>query len=50
MNIHTFKDAATSKRSAVANDLDEDDDEQDVAEFKREIEGEEEEEDGQTKA
>eukprot|EP01035_Chromulina_nebulosa_P024804 gene24805-32300_t len=45
MNIHTFKDAATAKRNALVNDLDVDDDDQDVAELKSGVIGEE--EDGQ---
>lgn len=42
MNIHTFKDVATSKRSSLANELDEDDDDYEVAPMRREVEGEEE--------
>ncbi len=42
MNIHTFKDVATSKRSSLANDLDDDDDDNEVAPLRREVEGEEE--------
>ena len=45
MNIHTFKDAATAKRNALVNDLDVDDDDQDVAELKSGVIGEE--DDGQ---
>ena len=45
MNIHTFKDAATAKRNALVNDLDVDDEDQDVAELKSGVVGEE--EDGQ---
>ena len=45
MNIHTFKDAATAKRNALSNDLDIDDDDQEVAALKKDVEGEE--EDGQ---
>jgi hypothetical protein len=42
MNIHTFKDVASSARNALANDLEDDDDENDVAPLRREVEGEEE--------
>ena len=43
MNIHTFKDAITSKRDALANELDEDDDNDDVpvSTYKEEVDGEE---------
>eukprot|EP01041_Mallomonas_annulata_P000475 gene475-886_t len=43
MNRHTFKDVVTSKRQALVNDLDEDDDDQDVAALNDEVDGEEEE-------
>jgi hypothetical protein len=45
MNRHTFKDAVTSRRGALANDLDEDDDEGDdghVRVLRTAVEGEEE--------
>lgn len=42
MNIHTFKDAVTSKRSALSHDLDEDDDDEEVGVSRREVDGEEE--------
>jgi hypothetical protein len=45
MNRHTFKDVAKSKRSSLANDLDEDEEEADVGALKREVEGEEEDDD-----
>ncbi len=41
MNSYTFKDVATSKRSSLANELDDDDEENDVAPLHREVEGEE---------
>jgi len=41
MNLHTFKDVVTSKRSSLANDIDEDDEEVDVAAHSGNIEGEE---------
>jgi hypothetical protein len=45
MNRHTFKDVVKSKRSSLANDLDDDDDDGEavVAPMKRAVEGEEEE-------
>lgn len=45
MNIHTFKDAVTSKRRALADEVDGDDDdeEQDVVPLRRAVEGEEDE-------
>lgn len=44
MNRHTFKDAVESKRSSLANELDEDDDDNDnVKVMSRNIEGEEDE-------
>ena len=46
MNIHTFKDAVTSKRTALADEVDqddEDDDERVVAPMRRVVEGEEDE-------
>ncbi len=42
MNIHTFKDVATSKRASLANEIDEDDEEEEVAPLQRAVEGEEE--------
>jgi hypothetical protein len=30
MNLHTFKDVVTSKRDALANDVEEDDDEDEI--------------------
>lgn len=46
MNIHTFKDAANSKRNALINDLDEDDGDDDhevtTRDKRREVDGEEE--------
>eukprot|EP01038_Epipyxis_sp_PR26KG_P014041 gene14041-18832_t len=43
MNLHTFKDAVTSKRSALFNDLDEDDNDDNdaIGRLKRDVEGEE---------
>jgi len=41
MNVHTFKDVVTSKRSSLANDIDEDEDEVDVAALADDIDGEE---------
>jgi hypothetical protein len=43
MNIHTFRDAVTSRRRALADEVDaeDDDDEQEVAPLRRAIEGEE---------
>lgn len=41
MNLHTFKDVVTSKRSSLANDIDEDEDEVDVAALADDIDGEE---------
>lgn len=44
MNIHTFKDAVTSKRRALADEVDEDDEEEvDAAPMRRAVEGEEDE-------
>ena len=45
MNLHTFKDVVKSKRSSLANELedDEDDHERAVAPLKRAVEGEEDE-------
>lgn len=45
MNIHTFRDAVTSKRRALADEVDgeDDDDEQEVAPLRKALEGEEEE-------
>eukprot|EP01040_Poterioochromonas_malhamensis_P001118 gene1118-1186_t len=45
MNIHTFKDAVTSKRTALADEIDDDDedDERDAAPLRRVVEGEEDE-------
>ena len=42
MNRHTFQDAVASKRSSLANELDQDGDEddQEVGELRTEIEGE----------
>ncbi len=42
MNIHTFKDVASSARNALINDLEEDEEDNDVAPLRREVEGEEE--------
>ncbi|KAJ1434502.1 hypothetical protein B484DRAFT_446561 [Ochromonadaceae sp. CCMP2298] len=41
MNRHTFKDVAKSKRSSLANDLDEDEEEVVVGALRKEVEGEE---------
>lgn len=44
MNIHTFKDAATSRRQALADEVeDDDDDDREGMDLKRSVEGEEEE-------
>lgn len=43
MNVHTFKDVVKSKRSSLANDLDDDDDEEVAAPLKRDVDGEEDE-------
>lgn len=46
MNIHSFKDVITSKRSALVNDVGDDfdeDEEREVAPMKKAIEGEEDE-------
>ncbi len=44
MNIHTFKDAVTSKRTALADEVEDDeDDDREVAPMRRVVEGEEEE-------
>lgn len=46
MNIHTFKDAVTAKRTALADEIEEEDDEDDerqVAPMRRVVEGEEDE-------
>jgi hypothetical protein len=45
MNLHTFKDAVNSKRSSLANDLDDEDDEGEVNVFRKQVEGEEEDND-----
>jgi hypothetical protein len=43
MNIHTFKDVVTSKRSSLAHDLDnDDDDDYNEVGILKEVEGEEE--------
>lgn len=47
MNIHTFKDAVTSKRQALANEVEEDEDEDDVGKFVDDLDGEE--DDGEEK-
>ena len=41
MNLHTFKDAVTSRRQALVNDIDDDDDDNEVGKLRDEIEGEE---------
>jgi hypothetical protein len=46
MNVHTFKDVVKSKRSSLANELDDgddDDNERAVAPMRRMVEGEEDE-------
>jgi hypothetical protein len=46
MNVHTFKDVVKSKRSSLANELDDgddDDNERAVAPMRRAVEGEEDE-------
>lgn len=46
MNVHTFKDVVKSKRSSLANELEDDDDDDNdrvAAPMKRQVEGEEEE-------
>ena len=45
MNLHTFKDAVKSKRSSLANELDDGDEDDDkvAAPLKRQVEGEEDE-------
>ncbi len=44
MNINTFRDAVQSRKSALANDIqDDDDDEREVAPLRRPVEGEEDE-------
>ncbi len=44
MNIITFRDAVQSRKSALANDIqDDDDDEREVAPLRRPVEGEEDE-------
>lgn len=43
MNLHTFKDVVSSKRQALVNDLDEDEDEDDIGKISEEVDGEEEE-------
>ena len=47
MNIHTFKDAVTSKRQALANEVEEDEDDEDVGRFGEDLDGEE--DDGEDK-
>jgi hypothetical protein len=43
MNIHTFKDAVSSKRATFADEVqDDDDDEREAAPLRRAVEGEEE--------
>jgi Sec-independent protein translocase protein TatA len=43
MNIHTFKDAVSSKRATFADEIqDDDDDEREAAPLRRAVEGEEE--------
>ncbi len=43
MNVHTFRDAVTSRRTALADEIeDDDDDEGEVRVSKRNVEGEEE--------
>ncbi len=44
MNINTFRNAVQSRKSALANDIqDDDDDEREVAPLRRPVEGEEDE-------
>lgn len=43
MNVHTFKDVVKSKRSSLANDLDDDGDDDDAALMEGKVDGEEEE-------
>ena len=44
MNRHTFKDVVASKRSALSNDIEDDDDEdREVNVFRSQVEGEEDE-------
>jgi hypothetical protein len=41
MNLHTFKDVVNARKQTLAHDLDEDDEEVEVAAFRGNIEGEE---------